>query len=113
MTLFPMVFYCAWYFSMVLTHSHFMVFGPFWREWGYVTINAQLPCIYGGRNNNILDHFWWNFNCEGRNGGNNGEIMMYNYGSNHKELGEHFLVLRRRQIMAHTLVIRIMIQESG
>ena len=21
-------------------------FCPFWREWGYVTINAQLPCIY-------------------------------------------------------------------
>ena len=32
-------------------------FGPFWREWSYVAISTQLPCIYGGRNNNVLDHF--------------------------------------------------------
>ena len=68
-------------------------FGPFWRDWCYVTINAQLPCIYGGRNNNVLDHFWWNFNCEGQNGGNNCGIMMCNYGLDHRELGEQFLVL--------------------
>ena len=78
-----------WYFIVhgiypwFLTHSHFSFFGPFWREWGYVTINAQLSCIYGGRNNNVLDHFWWNFSCEGQNGGNNGGIMMYNYGLDH------------------------------
>ena len=34
-------------------------FGPFWREWGYVAINAHLPCIYEGMNNNVLDQFWW------------------------------------------------------
>ena len=64
-----------WYFIVhgiypwFFTHSHFKIFGPFWREWGYVTINYQLPCIYGGRNNNVLDHFWWSFSCEGQNGG--------------------------------------------
>ena len=35
-------------------------FCPFYREWGYVAINSQLPCIYGGRNNNVLDQFEWN-----------------------------------------------------
>ena len=50
---------------MVFVHGFWPIvilvfFGPFWREWGYVTINAQLLCIYGGRNNNVLDHFWWN-----------------------------------------------------
>ena len=33
------------------------------------------------------------FNHEGQNGGNNGEIMMYNYSLDHRELGEQFLVL--------------------
>ena len=33
------------------------------------------------------------FNCEGQNQGNTGGIMMYNYGLEHRELGEHFLVL--------------------
>ena len=33
------------------------------------------------------------FNCEGKNGGNNGGIMMYNYGLDHREIGEQFLVL--------------------
>ena len=33
------------------------------------------------------------FNCEGQNEGNNGGIMMYNYGLDHRELGEHFFVL--------------------
>ena len=35
-------------------------FGPFWENGGYVAINAQLPCIYGGRNNDVLDQFGWN-----------------------------------------------------
>ena len=34
-------------------------FGPFWENGGYVAINAQLPCIYGGRNNDVLDQFGW------------------------------------------------------
>ena len=88
-----MLFYYAWYLSMVFYSSNFRFFGPFWREWGYVTINAQLPFIYGGRNNNVLDHIWWNFSYEGQNGGNNGGIMMYNYGLDHRELGEQFFVL--------------------
>ena len=46
--------------------------------------------IFGGMNNNVLDHIWWNFNCEGKNGGNNGGVMMYNYVLNHGDLGEHF-----------------------
>ena len=28
----------------------------------------------------------WNFSCKGQNGGNNGGIMMYNYGLDHREL---------------------------
>ena len=60
-----------------------------------VTINSQLPCIYGGRNNNVLNHFWWNLILKVKNKGNNGGIMMYNYGLDHRELGEHFLVLTR------------------
>ena len=61
---------------------------------GYVAINAQLPCIYGGRNNNVLDQLWWNFNCEGKNGGNNGGNMVYDYGLDHRELGEQFFSTR-------------------
>ena len=72
----------------------------FWREWGYVTRNDQLPYIYGGRNNNVLDHFWCNFSCEYQNGGNNGgSIMMHNYGLDHRDLGEHFLVLKYFPLM--------------
>ena len=33
------------------------------------------------------------FNCEGQNGGNNGGIMMYTYGVDHRELGGQFFVL--------------------
>ena len=33
------------------------------------------------------------FSCEGQNGGNNGGIMMYNYGVDHRELCGQFLVL--------------------
>ena len=33
------------------------------------------------------------FNCEGQTEGNNGGNMMYNYGLDHREPGEHFLVL--------------------
>ena len=36
------------------------------------------------------------FNCEGQNRGNNGGIMMYNYGLDNRELGEQFLVLTTR-----------------
>ena len=53
----------------------------------------DFPVFMGGRNNNVLDHFWWNFSCEGQNGRNNGGVMMYNYGLDHGELGEQFFVL--------------------
>ena len=33
------------------------------------------------------------FNCEGQNEGNNGVIIMYNYGLDHRELGEQFFML--------------------
>ena len=33
------------------------------------------------------------FNCEGQNGGNNGETMMYNYGLDHRYICGKFLVL--------------------
>ena len=33
------------------------------------------------------------FNCEGKNGGNNGGIVMYNYGLDHGELHGQFFVL--------------------
>ena len=36
----------------------FWFFCPYWRWWGYAAINVQLPCIFGGRNNNVLDKFW-------------------------------------------------------
>ena len=44
-------------------------------------------------NNNVLDHIWWNFSSEGQNGGNNGGNMMYDYGLDHGELGEHLFLL--------------------
>ena len=40
--------------------------------------------------------FGWNFSCEGQNGGNNGGIMMYNYGLDQRELYIQFLVLTTR-----------------
>ena len=39
------------------------------------------------------------FNCEDQNEGNNGGIMMYTYGLDHGELGEHFLVLTNSPLM--------------
>ena len=45
---------------MVYNHSHFRVFGHFWENGGYVSINSHLPCIYEGRNNDVLDQFGWN-----------------------------------------------------
>ena len=33
-----------WYFD---PFSFLGVFGPFWRKWGYIRINDQLPFIYG------------------------------------------------------------------
>ena len=46
-----------------------------------------------GRNNDVLDHFYWKYNCEGQNVRNNGWNMMYGYGLDHGDLGEHFFVL--------------------
>ena len=46
-----------------------------------------------GRNNDVLEHFQWKYNCEGQNEGNNGGNVMYGYGLDHGELGEHFFVL--------------------
>ena len=43
-----------------------------------------------GRNNNVLDHIWWIFSCEGKNGGNNGGNMMHYYGLDHGDLSEIF-----------------------
>ena len=43
-----------------LTHSHFRVFGPFWENRGYVTINSHHPYIYEGMNNVFLNQFKWN-----------------------------------------------------
>ena len=31
-----------------------------WENEGYVAINSHLPCIYGERNNDVLDQFGWN-----------------------------------------------------
>ena len=45
------------------------------------------------RNNDGLDHFLWKYNCEGQNEGNNGGNMMYDYGLDHREVGESFLML--------------------
>ena len=80
---------CPWF----LTHSHFRVFWSFLERVGICTINDQLPCIYGGKNNNVLDHIWWNFSCEGKNGGNNSGIRMSNYGLDHRDPGDQFSVL--------------------
>ena len=33
---------------------------PFWENGSYVAINAHLPYIYKGRNNDFLDQFRWN-----------------------------------------------------
>ena len=46
-----------------------------------------------GKNNDVLDHFLWKYNCEGKKWGKYGGNMMYVYGLYHGELGEHFLVL--------------------
>ena len=46
-----------------------------------------------GRNNGVLEHFLWKYNCEGQKYGKYGGNMMYVYGLDHVELGEHFLVL--------------------
>ena len=40
--------------------SFYGFFGPFWENGGCVAINVELPCIYGGRNNDVLDQFWCN-----------------------------------------------------
>ena len=43
-----------------LTHSHFRVFWSFLGERGYVVINSNLPRMYKGRKNDVLDQFRWN-----------------------------------------------------
>ena len=48
-----------------------------------------------GRNNDVLDHFLWEYNREGKNGGNNGGNMIYGYGLDHGEIVEIFFVLTR------------------
>ena len=45
-----------------------------------------------GRNNDVLDHFLWKYNCEGKQWEKYGGNIMYVYGLDHVELGEHFLV---------------------
>ena len=56
---------------------------PFLENGGFVAINAHLPYVYEGRNNDYLDRF----------GGNNDGIMMYNYGVDHREMCGQFCVL--------------------
>ena len=46
-----------------------------------------------GRNNDVLDHFSGNTIVKVENVGNNGGNMMYDYGLDHRELGEKKLVL--------------------
>ena len=85
-----MDFNSAWYLSMVYDPFSFQGIWSFFGEnWRFVAINAHLPYIYEGRNNDVLDQF----NCEGQLGGKYGGNMMYVYGLDHGELGEHFLVL--------------------
>ena len=47
-----------------------------------------------GRNNGVLDNFLCKYNCEGQKYGKYGGNMMYVYGLDHGELGEHFLLLK-------------------
>ena len=35
------------------------VFSTFWENGGYVAINSHLPCIYEGRNNDVLEKNGW------------------------------------------------------
>ena len=85
---------------MVFVHSLFPIlilgfFCPFFREWGYVAINALIHCIYEGSNNAVFRPIWVEFSCENQNEWNNGRIMMYNYGVDHKELCGQYFVLRQ------------------
>ena len=85
---------CMVFIYGILTHSHFL--GIFWSFLERVGINhnkCSTTLHLWGRNNNVLDHIWWNFSCESQNGGNNGGNMMYHYGLDHGELGKQFLVL--------------------
>ena len=100
-----------WYFIVhgiylwFFTHSHFRVFLSFLER---VRINHNkfsTSLHLWGRNNNVLDHIWWNFSCEGQNGWNNGGNMMYNYGLDHKELGEQFLVLTLPMLWIYSIVV--------
>ena len=77
-----------WFFTLLILGF----FGPFWRE-GINHNKCSTSLHLWGRNNNVLYHIWSKFSCEGQNGGNNSVNMMYDYGLDHGELGEHFLVL--------------------
>ena len=46
-----------------------------------------------------MDHIEWKYSCGGQNGWNNGGNMIYDYGLDHGELGEHFLVLTYYSLM--------------
>ena len=75
---------------------HILIFRVFWSflERAGISHNKCSTSLHlWGRNNNVLDHIWWNFSCEGQNGENNGGNMMYDYGLDHGELGEQFFVL--------------------
>ena len=71
----------------------FRVFVPFFERVGINHNKCSTSLHLWGRNNNVLDHILWIFSCEVQNGGNNDGNMMYDYGLDHGELGEHFLVL--------------------
>ena len=71
----------------------FRAFWPFLERVGINHNKCSTSLHLWGRNNNVLDHIQWNFSCEGKNGGNNGGNMMYDYGLYHGELGDQFLVL--------------------
>ena len=63
---------CPWFF----THSHFRVFLSFLERVGINHNKCSTSLHLWGRNNNVLDHIWWKFSCEGPNGGNDGGNMM-------------------------------------
>ena len=65
----------------------------FLENGGFVAIDAHLPCIYEGMNNDYLNQFGWNLIVKVKNGGNNDGIMMYNYGVDHRDLCGQCFVL--------------------
>ena len=77
----------------------FRVFWSFLERVGINHNKCSTSLHLWGRDNNILDHIWQNFSFEGQNGGNNGGNMMYGYGLDHGDPGEHFLVLTDSPLM--------------